>query len=364
MKQKKLFIPGPTHVLDETLQAMARYPMGHRSQTYKDLHLKVVAGIQKALFTEQTILLSTSSATGLMEATVRNLVHKRAANFTCGAFSERWAEITALCDLPQDTFSVPWGQANTPDQVRKVLASRQYDVVTVVHNETSTGVTNPIAEIAAVVREFPEVLLCVDSVSGMTGLPFYFDEWGVDVVFASVQKACALPPGFSVMAISDKALARAGETPVARKGFYFDLNRMAKAGAKGQTPVTPSIPHLFGLESQLDRMLTETMEARFQRHRAMADRTREWGQTRFGLFAGTGYESDTVTCFANSSGIDLGEMIQKADSEGFIVSGGYGVLKGKTFRIGHMGEHTLAGVEELLSVLDDIIAEMEGMQSK
>lgn len=360
MNRKKLFIPGPTHVLEETLQAMAQYPMGHRSQAYKDLHLKVVSGIQKVLFTEQTILLSTSSATGLMEATVRNLVHQRAANFTCGAFSERWAEITAMCGLPQGTFSVEWGQANKPEQVREVLESGRYDVVTVVHNETSTGVTNPMAEIAAVVKEFPEVLLCVDSVSGMAGLPFYFDEWGVDVVFASVQKAWALPPGFSIMAISDKALARANQSPTTQKGFYFDLNRMAKSGAKGQTPITPSIPHLFGLESQLERMASETMEARFQRHRDMADRTRAWGSGRFGLFAEEGYASDTVTCFSNPNKTDLSRMIQLADGEGFSVSGGYGNLKGKTFRIGHMGEHTLDGLEELLSVLDGILAEMEG----
>ncbi|MCF7797383.1 MAG: alanine--glyoxylate aminotransferase family protein [Lentisphaeria bacterium] len=364
MNRKKLFIPGPTHVLDDTLQAMAQYPMGHRSQAYKDLHLKVVAGIQKVLFTEQTILLSTSSATGLMEAAVRNLVHKRAANFTCGAFSERWAEITDLCGLPQDTFQVDWGLANRPEQIQAALETGRYDVVTVVHNETSTGVANPMAEIAAVVSTFPDVLLCVDAVSGMAGLPFYFDEWGVDVVFASVQKAWALPPGFSVMAISDKALARAEQTPTAQKGFYFDLNRLAKSGAKGQTPITPSIPHLYGLESQLERMAAETLETRFQRHREMAQRTRDWGVDRFGLFAERGYESDTVTCFSNRQGIDLSKMIQLADREGFIVSGGYGDLKGKTFRIGHMGEHTLAGLEELLGVLDAILAKMKGAHSK
>lgn len=364
MKRKKLFIPGPTHVLDETLQVMARYPIGHRSQVYKDLHLKVVAGIQKILFTEQTVLLSTSSATGLMEATVRNLVHKRAANFTCGAFSERWAEITALCGLPQDTYPVEWGLANKPRQVREALESGRYDVVTIVHNETSTGVTNPLPEIAAVVQEFPDVLLCVDSVSGMAGLPFYFDEWGVDVVFASVQKAWALPPGFSIMAISDKALARAAQTPTAQKGFYFDLSRLAKSGAKGQTPITPSIPHLYGLESQVERILSETPAVRFQRHRDMATRTRDWGAERFGLFAEPGYESDTVTCFSNLREIDLSQMIQHAEREGFIVSGGYGNLKGKTFRIGHMGEHTVAGLEELLKVLDNAIAQMEGIDLK
>ena len=354
MNTKKLFIPGPTHVLDETLRAMAQYPIGHRGQAYKDLHFEVVAGIQKVLFTKQSILLSTSSATGLMEASVRNLVQKRAANFTCGAFSERWAEITEICGLPQDTFSVAWGKPNQPEQVREALSTGKYDVVTIVHNETSTGVTNPIAEIAKVVNEFPHVMLCVDSVSGMAGLPFYFDEWGVDVVFASVQKAWALPPGFAVMAISDRALRRAESTISSQKGFYFDLPLMAKSGAKGQTPITPSLPHMFGLQSQLKRILAETVENRFERHRQMAHRSREWGREKFGLFAEPGYESNTVTCFNNNAGIDLGKLIQDAGNQGFIISGGYGELKGKTFRIGHMGEHQMADIEELLIVLDAI----------
>lgn len=354
MNVKKLFIPGPTHVLDETLQAMAQYPIGHRGLAYKDLHFEVVAGLQKVLFTEQTILLSTSSATGLMEASVRNLVQKRAANFTCGAFSERWAEITEICGLPQDTFSVEWGKPNKPEEVRAALATGKYDVVTVVHNETSTGVTNPIAEIAKVVREFPEVLLCVDSVSGMAGLPFYFDEWGVDVVFASVQKAWALPPGFAVMAISDRALKRAESTAGSQKGYYFDLSLMAKSGAKGQTPITPSLPHMFGLQSQLKRIQAETIEKRFERHLEMANRTREWGTGKFGLFAESGYESNTVTCFTNNANIDLGKLVQQAGNQGFVISGGYGALKGKTFRIGHMGEHRMADIEELLGVLDAI----------
>lgn len=358
MTTKKLFIPGPTHVLDETLQAMTHYPIGHRGQAYKDLHFEVVAGIQKVLFTGQTILLSTSSATGLMEASVRNLVQKRAANFTCGAFSERWAEITEICGLPQDTFSVEWGKPNQPDQVRETLATGKYDVVTVVHNETSTGVTNPIADIARVVREFPDVLLCVDSVSGMAGLPFYFDEWGVDVVFASVQKAWALPPGFAVMAISDRALMRAESTIASQKGYYFDLPLMAKSGAKGQTPITPSLPHMFGLQSQLKRILAETVESRFDRHRQMADRTRKWGRSKFGLFAEAGYESDTVTCFGNKAQIDLGKLVQLAGNQGFVISGGYGNLKGKTFRIGHMGEHRMVDIEELLTVLDGITTEL------
>ncbi len=358
MIRQKLFIPGPTHVLSETLNAFSQYPIGHRSQDFKELYFEVVQGIQKALFTQQTILLSTSSATGLMEASVRNLVQKRVANFTCGAFSERWAEITGLCGLPQDIFSVEWGHANKPDQVRAVLETGRYDTLTVVHNETSTGVTNPIGEIARVAKEFPNVLLCVDSVSGMSGLPFYFDEWGVDVVFASVQKAWALPPGFSIMAISDRALARAATTPTSQRGYYFDLPRMAKSGAKGQTPVTPSISHLFGLQSILKRIEVETIQGRFERHEKMAREVRNWGAGKFGLYAESGYASNTVTCFTNQADIDLIKMVQQAGNQGYAISGGYGDLKGKTFRIGHMGELQMPDIKDLLSALDTIINDL------
>ena len=230
----KLFIPGPTHVDQEILDAMAQYPIGHRTADYRELQARVVNGIKELLYTRQTVLISTSSATGLMEAGVRNLSSQRVANFVCGAFSKRQADITRICGLEQDVFKVEWGQATTAQQVESVLSRGDYDLATVVFNETSTGVMNPLAEIGEVVKKFPKVLLMVDAVSGMLGAPIKVDEWGIDMALASVQKAWGLPPGFAVMSLSDRALERSRSIPDSQKGYYFDFVRMHKAGEKSQ----------------------------------------------------------------------------------------------------------------------------------
>ena len=351
----KLFIPGPTHVEQDVLDALAQYPIGHRTGDYRELQSKVVSGIKKCLYTEQSVLVSTSSATGLMEAGVRNLSKRKVANFVCGAFSKKQAAITKVCGLDQDVFEVPWGQAIKADFVDSALSKGNYDLVTVVFNETSTGVMNPLQEIGEVVKKYPDVLLMVDAVSGMMGAPMKIDEWGVDMALASVQKAWALPPGFAVTSLSDKALERSRSIPEAQKGFYFDFVRMHKAGEKSETIVTPSIPHLYGLSKQLDKIKAEGLENRFARHKEMADRVRDWGREKFGLFAEPGFESDTLTCFSNAAGIDLLALASEMRSRNYLISGGYGDLKGKTFRLAHMGDLKMADIDDVLNVLDEVI---------
>ncbi len=354
----KLFIPGPTHVDQEILDAMAQYPIGHRTADYRELQSKVVAGIKEFLYTEQSVLVSTSSATGLMEAGVRNLSKQKVANFICGAFSKRQADITKICGLDQDIFHVDWGHATTAEQVEEALSAASYDLVTVVFNETSTGVMNPLAEIGEVVKQYPNTLLMVDAVSGMMGAPIKIDEWGIDMALASVQKAWGLPPGFAVMSLSDRALERSRSIPEAQKGFYFDFVRMHKAGEKSQTTVTPSIPHLYALSVQLDRIRAEGLENRFTRHQAMASRVREWGRDKFGLYAAPGYESDTLTCFTNKAGLDLIALADKMKARNYLISGGYGDLKGKTFRLAHMGNLQMEDINDVLNVLDEVIEEL------
>ncbi|MCF7824359.1 MAG: alanine--glyoxylate aminotransferase family protein [Candidatus Marinimicrobia bacterium] len=352
----KLFIPGPTHVDEEILRAISQYPIGHRTNDYRELQSKVVSGIKEVLFTEQSVLLSTSSATGLMEAGVRNLSKKKVANFVCGAFSERQADLTRIAGLDQDVFHVDWGQPTLPDQVDSALSRGDYDLVTVVFNETSTGVMNPIAEIGEVLKNYPDTLLMVDAVSGMMGAPLKVDEWGIDMSLASVQKAWALPPGFAVMSLSDRALERSKSILESQKGYYFDFVRMHKAGEKSQTTVTPSIPHIYGLSVQLDRIKAEGIENRFARHREMANRVRQWGKERFGLYAHAGYESDTLTCFTNDMGIDLIALAEEMKKRNYLISGGYGDLKGKTFRIAHMGDLQIEDIDDVLNVLDEVIS--------
>ena len=351
----KLFIPGPTHVEQDVLDAMAQYPIGHRTSDYRELQSKVVSGIKECLYTNQSVLVSTSSATGLMEAGVRNLSNRKVANFVCGAFSKKQADITKICGLDQDVFDVDWGQAITADFVDSVLAKGNYDLVTVVFNETSTGVMNPLQEIGEVVKKYPDVLLMVDAVSGMMGSPIKVDEWGIDMALASVQKAWALPPGFAVTSLSDRALERSRSIADSQKGYYFDFVRMHKAGEKSETMVTPSIPHLYGLSKQLDRIKAEGLENRFARHKEMAERVREWGIDRFGLFAQPGYESDTLTCFGNNAGIDLIALAAEMKSRNYLISGGYGDLKGKTFRLAHMGDLRMEDINDVLGVLDEVI---------
>lgn len=354
----KLFIPGPTHVDQEILESMSQYPIGHRTSDYRELQSKVVTGIKKLLFTQQSVLISTSSATGLMEAGVRNLSKVKVANFVCGAFSQRQADITRICGLDQDIFQVEWGKATTADQVESALSRGNYDLATVVFNETSTGVMNPLAEIGEVVKNFPDTLLMVDAVSGMLGAPIRVDDWGIDMALASVQKAWGLPPGFAVMSLSDQALERSRSMPVSQKGYYFDFVSMHKAGEKSQTTITPSIPHLYALATQLDRIDREGLEQRFIRHEAMAHRVREWGRQRFGLFAQAGYESNTLTCFKNQLGIDLIALADKMKERNYLISGGYGNLKGKTFRLAHMGDLQMDDIEDVLTILDEVIAEL------
>ena len=356
MDKPKLFIPGPTHVDPDLLASLAEYPVGHRSAQFSELYDEVVGGVQKVLFTSNRILLGTCSATGLMEAAVRNTVQKRCANFVCGAFSKRWHEITAACGIECDSISVELGRATKPEAVREALETGRYDAITVVHNETSTGVMNPITEISAVVRDFPEVMLLVDMVSSMASVKVKIDSLGIDVALASVQKGWGLPPGFAVCSVSDRVLERSEK--IANKGFYFDFKVMEKYAKKSQTPTTPSIPHMYGLKAQLARIFKEGLENRFQRHKDLAEEVRSWVSKKFDLFAEPGYESDTVTCAGNPNNIDLIEMAKHLLDRGYMISGGYGTLKGKTFRIAHMGNLQMDDIRDLLTTIDNILDDM------
>ncbi|MFQ6616307.1 MAG: pyridoxal-phosphate-dependent aminotransferase family protein [Fidelibacterota bacterium] len=335
---------------------MGDYPIGHRSGEFSELYRELESGIQEILFTRNRIYLATCSGTGLMEAAVRNTVKKRCANFVCGAFSERWHRITAASGLPCDPFRVEPGRAIKPDLVQNALRTGDYDAVTVVHNETSTGVMNPLDAIADVVRDFPDVLFLVDMVSSMASVKVEVDALGIDVALASVQKGWALPPGFSVCSVSSRTLERSSQ--LTAKGYYFDFQIMESYARKYQTPTTPSIPHLYALRTQLKRIEEEGLEKRFSRHKDLARRVRSWSGDRFGLFAEQGYESDTVTCVENTLDINTSKLIAGVLDKGYRISGGYGPLKGKTFRIAHMGDLQMWDLDELLTVMDQTLQEM------
>ncbi|MDP7032083.1 MAG: alanine--glyoxylate aminotransferase family protein [Gemmatimonadota bacterium] len=349
---KRLFIPGPTEVLPDIREEMSRPPVGHRSDEATELGERVIRRIQRLLHTKSPVFLSTSSSTGLMEACVRNGSTKRILAVSCGAFGDRWEAIAKMNGLPVDRLEFSWGEAVRPDRVADALSSSDYDAVLLTHNETSTGVMNPLAEIAAVVKEYPEVFLFVDAVSSLAAVDIDFDALGLDGLLAGVQKAVAVPPGFSVMAVSDRAVDRARE--VENRGFYFDFVRHYDAFRKRQGVTTPSISHLYALDRQLDRILTETMPVREARHRAMAGRVQQWAREHFELFPEKGTESITLTAVRNTRGIDIARLNEALAERGVVIGNGYGRLKNETFRIAHMGEIRMDDVNELLMWIDEI----------
>ena len=352
----KLFIPGPTHVEDEILQSMADYPIGHRTPEFSKLYDEIVLHLSKILFTKNRIYLCTCSATGLWEAAVRNTVLKRCANFSCGAFSRRWHDVTIMSGIKADLIEVELGNPITAELVDKTLASGKYDAITFVHNETSTGVMSPIKDVAEVMNKYPEVAFLVDMVSSMSSVKVPIDDFGIDVALASVQKGWAIPPGFSICSVSDLALSRSNKC--SSKGYYFDFEILEKYAKRSQTPATPSIPHLYALSHQLKRINSEGLGTRFKRHQDMARIVQLWAKERMSLFPDERYASTTLTCVENILNIDISHLQSSLLEKGYMISGGYGPLKGKTFRISHMGDLTPLEINELLKIIDEIIQEI------
>ncbi|MFW6068627.1 MAG: pyridoxal-phosphate-dependent aminotransferase family protein [Chloroflexota bacterium] len=331
--------------------------IGHRMPECAELFGRIQDKLRDIFFTKQRVYVTASSGTGLQEAAVRNCSNQRVLNCVNGAFANRWRQVTEANGKDNAVLEFEWGQPVSPEAVVDRLQEDAFDAITVVHNETSTGVTSPIEEIAQAVRSLPngeEIMILVDSVSGLSGVPLEFDAWDLDVVLTSSQKAFALPAGLAFAAVSERALERAKQTD--DRGYYFDFLLLEKYLKRNQTPATPAISLLYALDKQLDDMLAEGMEARFERHRQMRDRTIEWANDHnFSLFAASGYESPTVTCLNNDRGIDIGALNQYLRSRDMIISNGYGPLKGKNFRIAHMGDTRLEDLEELLAAIEAFV---------
>jgi len=351
---KKLYIPGPVEVSLDVMEAMTAPMVGHRMKEYAQVHARVTAGLKKLLHTADPVFLSTSSAFGVMEGAVRNLVQKRCANFGNGAFSNKWHDVTLRCGLEADLFAADWGQPITPGMVDAALATGKYDAMTVVHNETSTGVMSPLEEIAGVMARYPDVSFIVDTVSSMSAVPIDVTALGTDVCLAGVQKAFGLPPGLAVFAVSRKALDKAKSTP--GRGYYFDFEEFAKNDEKDNTPSTPCLSLIFALDHQLKKFFAEGLENRYARHRRMAEITREWIVNQgFGLFAADGYRSMTLTCGRNDGRTDLEKLKKLAGERGYAIDNGYGKIKNQTFRIPHMADFTQPDLEELFALIEELL---------
>lgn len=346
-----LFIPGPTEVEPELRAIMAMPAIGHRSQRAQTEIGALRGKLPRLFLTRQTVLFETCPATALMEAAIRNLVPARVLHLVNGAFSERWAKISVACGRQAETLAVDWGQAHAPAQLRERLRGAHFDAVTITHSETSTGVLNPLRELAATVREAaPDAMVLVDAVTSLAGAELRFDDWQLDLVFAGTQKCLALPPGVTVYAVSDRALARAAEVPA--RGYLLDFVAAAKALADNAPPATPCVPLLFALSAQLDRIEREGVERRWARHREMQAQTVAWSE-QAGMrpfVTEPAHRSPSVSAI-DACGRDVPALAAHAREAGFVIDRGYGKLKDKVFRIGHMGDHDPARVARLLQAL-------------
>jgi aspartate aminotransferase-like enzyme len=353
----KLFIPGPIAVSEKTLRAMSQPMIGHRSTDFVALYNAIQPELQALVYTKDPVYLSTSSAFGSMEGAIRNLVKKKVLSCMNGAFADKWNDVALRCGKQGAALKFEWGQPIDPAAVRKELATGAYDAITIIHNETSCGCMSDLAAVMAVVREFPDVISIVDTVSSFSALAIKKDELGIDVFITGSQKALALPPGLSLISTSKRALDRAATLP--DRGYYFDFLEFQKNHEAGMTPSTPVIPLIYALKSKLEDIKAEGAENRYARHARLNKTVRDHMLAKgFTLFPKAGFGSVTLNCFNNTLNIDLAALNKTLKSKHkLVIDGGYGKLKGKTFRISNMGDETDETIAALLKSFDAALTE-------
>jgi aspartate aminotransferase-like enzyme len=336
--------------------------IGHRGQGFKDLYARIQPQLQALFYTNQLVYLSTSSAWGVMEGALRNLVAKKVLCCMCGAFSDKWLDVAQRCGKAAEGLKVDWGSPIRAALIDAKLASGQFDALTLIHNETSTGVMSPLGEIAELKKKYPDVMFIVDSVSSLSAIRIPFDTLGIDVLLAGTQKAFALPPGMALFTCS--AAARAKAAGAKDRGYYFDFVEFQKNAEQNMTPSTPSIGHVYALASKLEDIFAEGLEARYLRHATLAGLTRKWAQNHgFTLFPEPGFESVTLTCVNNGAKpggrvADVAKLQKLVKDQGFLIDGGYGKIKGTTFRISSMGDETEATMGQLYAALDSAMKQL------
>jgi predicted phosphoserine aminotransferase len=356
----RFFLPGPTEVRPEVLAVMTRQMIAHRGSDIESLLARVAPRLQQIFRTGQPVYTSTSSATGLMEAGVRNTMRKRLLCLVNGAFSERFHKAAVNSGIDADKLVVEPGAMHTPEMVGEQLRREEYDAITVVHSETSTGVLNPIREIAQVAHAAGDIVLIVDTVSSMAGAPIETDRWALDYVLTGSQKAFALPPGLAFCTANERVFERARQSK--NRGLYFDLLEFHEYHKKNQTPNTPAVSLLYALDVQLEHIVAEGIEARWARHQTMAERTWRWVDEQrargmdLRVLAPPGYRSPAVTCISAPAGKTGSQIASAMKARGFVIATGYGSMKDLMVRVGHMGDHTLGELDVLLEALGEVMA--------
>ncbi len=329
--------------------------IGHRGEDFKNLYQDIHPRLQTLFGTKQPVFLSTSSAWGVMEASIRNLADRGVLCCMCGAFSDKWLDVARRCGKNAEPLQVDWGKHIDQKDLDRALASGKFDTVTLIHNETSTGVMNPLPEICCTLAKYPDVILILDTVSSFSGVKIDMDALGIDVMLTGSQKALALPPGFSLFSVSEKAFARAGKQT--DRGYYFDFLEFKKQQESWMTPTTPSIGHIFALQSKLGEIFQEGLDARYARHARTNALVHNWvNRTGFEFFSEEGFRSKTLTSVANNRNTDvLGFAKRLREKHHLIIDPGYGKLRGETFRLSNMGDETEETVSHLLACLNDVL---------
>lgn len=354
----KLYNPGPINVSDKTYEAVAEPMIGHRGKEFQSLYADCQPLLQAFFETKNPVFLSTSSAWGVMEGTIRNLVGKKVLNCCCGAFSDKWLDVSLRCGKEAEALTSEWGQPIDPAALDAKLATGEFDTVTLVHSETSTGVLSNLEEIAAVLNKYPDVCSVVDTVSSFSTVPTPVDALGIDVMLTGSQKALALPPGLAIFTCSDRAFARAEHQK--DRGYYFDFLEFKKNHEKDMTPSTPCISLIYGLRAKLREIETEGIQNRYKRHAKLNAKVHAWVEKHgYDFFAPEGYRSKALTCVANNKDTDIPNLIKLLrENHSLIIDGGYGKVKGKTFRISNMGDETEETMDSVLNALDDSLAKL------
>jgi len=349
---KKLFIPGPVDVSPDVAEKMAESMVGHRSKEYAQLHESMITGLKKILFTDNNIFVTATSSTGWMEAAVLNCVSNKSLHIVNGAFSKRWNGIATACGRQPQTVEIDWGNAGKPEDVEDLCNSGDFESLFITHNETSTGAMTDLEGFGKLCHD-NNMLLCVDAVSSACGVKIETDKLGIDILVTGTQKAFAVAPGMAMTCVSEAALERSKDMP--NKGYYFDYHVYLKKAVKHNTPSTPPIPQMRAIDYQVKKILNEEgLENRFKRHIALRDATQDWAKDKWEPFTQEWCLSNTVSCFNNSRDFDINDLKAKLNDAGYEFSNGYGNLKGKAFRVAHMGDRKMEDLKEYLAKIDEI----------
>jgi aspartate aminotransferase-like enzyme len=338
MKRMKLLIPGPVELSPEVLQEMARPLIGHRTPDFEEILVECWEGMKELYQTRNDVVLITGSGTAGMDAAVASTLREgeEVISITGGKFAERFVEIVRGYGGISREVPVEWGKSFSIEAVEEAVAESDAKAITLTHNETSTGVLHDARAVGKIARE-NDLLFIMDSISCIGGDEVKVDEWGVDLCIAGSQKCLVSPPGLAMVSVSERAWEVIAENPT--RNFYLDLARYRKSLGKKTTPFTPSVSLVFGLRQALKEIQEEGLENRIQRHRILAKATRAAAKAvGLELFADPAVASNTVTSIRIPEGLTDDDIRGRMKREhGILLAGGQAQVKGKIFRIGHMG---------------------------